>query len=164
LVKGLVYPVPDPRYPFLGIHLTKRYDGEVMVGPNAFLAASRVSYRRTAVSVPDLLSAASYPGLWRFAAGNLRTALGEARRAFSRAAFIAEARTYVPALTAADVIKGPRGIRAQAMDRSGGLIDDFVITGHGRMIFLRNAPSPGATSSLAIAEHVVDQVLDRVTA
>ena len=164
LVKGLVYPVPDPRYPFLGIHLTKRYDGEVMVGPNAFLAASRESYRRTAVSVPDLLSAASYPGLWRFAAGNLRPALGEARRAFTRAAFIAEARTYVPALTAADVIKGPRGIRAQAMDRSGGLIDDFVITGHGRMIFLRNAPSPGATSSLAIAEHVVDQVLDRVTA
>ncbi|WP_230208180.1 L-2-hydroxyglutarate oxidase [Microlunatus sp. Gsoil 973] len=164
LVRGLVYPVPDPRYPFLGIHLTKRHDGEVMVGPNAFLAASRESYRRTAISPRDLVSAATYPGLWRFAAGNARTAIKEARRAFTRSAFIAEAQTYVPALTAADVIRGLRGIRAQAMDRTGSLIDDFVITGHGRMIFLRNAPSPGATSSLAIAEYVVDQALERVAA
>lgn len=162
LIKGLVYPVPDPRYPFLGIHLTKRYDGEVMVGPNAFLSAARESYARVGVSPRDVASAVSYPGLWRFAAGNARTAVQEARRAFTRSAFIAEARTYVPALRTDDVIRGPRGIRAQAMDRSGHLIDDFVITGSGRMIFLRNAPSPGATSSLAIAEYVVDQALERL--
>jgi len=162
LIKGLVYPVPDPRYPFLGIHLTKRYDGQVMVGPNAFLSGARESYSRTGISPRDVASAVSYPGLWRFAAGNIRTALQEARRAFTRSAFIAEARTYVPALRTDDVIRGPRGIRAQAMDRSGHLIDDFVITGSGRMIFLRNAPSPGATSSLAIGEYVVDQALDRL--
>ena len=162
LINGLVYPVPDPRYPFLGIHLTKRYDGEVMVGPNAFLSAARESYSRVGVSARDAVSAVSYPGLWRFAAGNAGTAVQEARRAFTRSAFIAEARTYVPSLTTGDVVAGPRGIRAQAMDRSGHLIDDFVITGSDRMIFVRNAPSPGATSSLAIAEHVVDQALERI--
>lgn len=164
LINGLVYPVPDPRYPFLGIHLTRRYDGEVMIGPNAFLSPARESYRRWGISVRDLASAVSYPGLWRFAAGNAGTALHEAARAFTRSAFIAEARTYVPALQTTDVIKGPRGVRAQAMDRSGRLIDDFVITGNDRMIFVRNAPSPGATSSLAIAEYVVGQALERVDA
>ncbi|MBO0812051.1 MAG: L-2-hydroxyglutarate oxidase [Microlunatus sp.] len=161
LINGLVYPVPDPRYPFLGIHLTKRHDGQVLVGPNAFLSAAREGYRRTSASARDLGSILSYPGLWRFAARNAGTAVREAARAFTRTAFIAEARTYVPDLRAADVIKGPRGIRAQAMDRSGRLIDDFVITGSSRMIFLRNAPSPGATSSLAIAEYVVDRALER---
>lgn len=162
MINGLVYPVPDPRYPFLGIHLTRRYDGEVMIGPNAFLSPARESYRRWSISVRDLASAAAYPGLWRFALGNAGTAFQEAVRAFTRSAFIAEARTYVPALRTADVIKGPRGVRAQAMDRSGRLLDDFVITGNDRMIFVRNAPSPGATSCLAIAEYVVSQALDRI--
>jgi L-2-hydroxyglutarate oxidase LhgO len=161
LINGLVYPVPDPRYPFLGIHLTKRYDGEVMVGPNAFLSLARESYRRTGISAKDIASSIGFPGFWRFARTNIGTAAQEARRAFTKSAFMAEAQTYLPELRPSDVVWGPRGVRAQAMDRSGALIDDFVITGSGRLVHVRNAPSPGATSSLAIAEYVVGEALDR---
>ncbi len=162
LVRGLVYPVPDPRYPFLGVHLTRRVDGEVMLGPNAFLSAGREAYERRRGDVPDLREALGFPGFWRFAARNVPAALREARTAVSRRAFVAEASRYVDGFGPADVVPGPRGIRAQAMDAGGRLLDDFVITGSDRVVHVRNAPSPGATSALAIAEHVVGEALARL--
>ncbi|MEE2061414.1 L-2-hydroxyglutarate oxidase [Rhodococcus artemisiae] len=161
-VRGLIYPVPDPRYPFLGVHLTKRIDGEVMVGPNAFLSPGRETYEGIRGSWRDLRDAAAWPGFWKFATHNLPAASRELRTAMSTRRFVSEAARYVPGLTADDVVDGPRGIRAQAMNADGGLEDDFVITGHGPVVHLRNAPSPGATSSMAIAEHLVDTALERL--
>jgi len=162
LVNGLIYPVPDPRYPFLGVHLTRRVDGAVMVGPNAFLAGGREAYRGLQFSPSDLAEVAGFPGFWRFAAGNVPAAVREVRTVLSRRAFVGAARAYVPELAVADVVPGHRGIRAQAMNADGGLVDDFVITGTRRILHVRNAPSPGATSSMAIAEHVVQQVAGRL--
>jgi L-2-hydroxyglutarate oxidase LhgO len=161
LVRGLVYPVPDPRYPFLGVHLTRHVDGEVMVGPNAFLSPGRESYARSLPVGRDLREALGFSGFWRFAAGNIPAAVREARTATSRRRFVAGAQAYVPEVDPRRVRPGPRGIRAQAMDSRGGLVDDFVITGSERMVHVRNAPSPGATSALAIAEHVVAEALRR---
>ncbi len=155
LVNGLIYPVPDPRYPFLGVHLTKRIDGEVMVGPNAFLAGGREAYGALALVPRDLAEVAGFSGFWRFAAGNIPAAFREGLTVLSRRAFVQAARAYVPELAVADVVPGRRGIRAQAMNADGSLVDDFVITGSRRMLQVRNAPSPGATSSMAIAEHIV---------
>lgn len=155
-VRGLIYPVPDPRYPFLGVHLTKRIDGETMVGPNAFLSFSREGYRGPGIDLQDTAAVVADPGFWRFAARNLPTAAREIRSVVSERRFLREAQRYVPSLAEAGAIRVPRGIRAQAMGRDGTLVDDFVIEHRGRVTHVRNAPSPGATSSLAIAEHVVE--------
>lgn len=155
VLRGLVYPVPDPRYPFLGVHLTKRVDGEMTVGPNAFLSLSRERYRGLGVDVRDLAETLAFPGFWRFAGRNLPTAAREVRTVVSKRLFLREAQRYVPALEGADAVRLTRGIRAQAMDADGGLVDDFRIERASRTVHIRNAPSPGATSSLAIAEHVV---------
>ncbi|HEX4976869.1 MAG TPA: L-2-hydroxyglutarate oxidase [Nocardioides sp.] len=160
LVRGLVYPVPDPRYPFLGVHLTRHVDGEVSIGPNAFLSWGRESYDGRP-RARDLREVVGYAGFWRFAAANLPAAVRETRTVLSRSAFVAAARSYVPEVDPARVRPGPRGIRAQALDRRGRLVDDFVITGTDRLVHVRNAPSPGATSALAIAAHVVDEALGR---
>ncbi len=161
VVRGLVYPVPDPRYPFLGVHLTPRVDGEVMVGPNAVLALAREGYDWRTLSLRDLADALAWPGFRRFARRHWRTGLREVHGSLSRRAFVAAARAYVPELRVADVVPGPSGNRAQALDRSGALVDDFRVHRRGRVVALRNAPSPAATSCLAIAEHVVDEVLGR---
>ncbi|WP_284984540.1 L-2-hydroxyglutarate oxidase [Arthrobacter sp. efr-133-TYG-118] len=161
LVKGLIYPVPDPRYPFLGVHLTKRIDGAILVGPNAFLAGGREAYRRAQVSPADLRAVLGFLGFWRFAAGNLPAAAREARTVINTRAFVREAQKYVPDILPGDVTRGPRGIRAQAMTSDGSLVDDFVITGTSRVLHVRNAPSPGATSSMAIAEHIVAEAMGR---
>lgn len=161
LVRGMVYPVPDPRYPFLGVHLTRRVDGALMLGPNAFLSLGRESYERRRVVPRDVRDAVGFPGFWRFAARNLPAAVRETRTAVSPARFVAEARKYLPSLKTNGVVRGPRGVRAQAMDSRGRLVDDFVITGTNRVVHVRNAPSPGATSALAIAEHIVAEALRR---
>lgn len=158
LVRGLIYPVPDPRYPFLGIHLTKRWDGEVLVGPNAILALDREGYRWRDVDARDLGETLRYPGFLRLARTHWRTGAKEVLQSLSRRAFVTAAQRYVPALDHTQVVRGPAGIRAQALDRSGALVDDFRIEAQGPVVHLRNAPSPGATSSLAIAEHVVAQL------
>ncbi|MBA3780343.1 MAG: L-2-hydroxyglutarate oxidase [Nocardioides sp.] len=163
LVNGLVYPVPDPRYPFLGVHLTPRVDGEVMVGPNAVLALAREGYRWGDVSMRDLREIAGSPGFRRFARKHWRTGVAEMAGSLSRRRFVAAARRYVPELRVDDVVPGPSGIRAQAMDSSGNLVDDFRISVRGPVVALRNAPSPAATSSLAIAEHLVDVALGRTS-
>ncbi len=159
LVRGLIYPVPDPRYPFLGVHLTRHVDGRVSLGPNAFLAPGREAYTRSGWSPRDVAQAVGFAGFWRFAAHNTAAAIREGRTVLSTAAFVREAQKYVPEVRREDVARGPRGIRAQAMNTDGTLEDDFVITGTDRVIHLRNAPSPGATSSLAIAEHIVHTVV-----
>lgn len=161
LVNGLVYPVPDPRYPFLGVHLTPRVDGEVMVGPNAVLALAREGYRWRDVSPRDLAEVVAWPGFRRFARIHWRTGVAEMAGSLSRRRFVAAARRYVPELRTSDVVPGPSGIRAQALDRRGNLVDDFRLTVRGPVVALRNAPSPAATSSLAIAEHLVDAMLGR---
>lgn len=158
LVNGLVYPVPDPRYPFLGVHLTPRVDGEVLIGPNAVLALAREGYGWGTVSARDLAGTVGYRGFARFARAHWRTGLAEMHGSLSRKRFIAAAQRYVPELGVEDVVRGPSGIRAQAMDRDGGLVDDFRIDRLGRVTALRNAPSPAATSSLAIADHLVAEI------
>lgn len=154
-VNGLIYPVPDPKYPFLGVHVTRRIDGGLMIGPNAFLSLSREGYRGLGLNIPDSLAVAADPGFWRFAAANMATAARELPGVLSIEKFVAEAARYVPSLAGADGHRATRGIRAQAMSRDATLVDDFVIDRAGATLFVRNAPSPGATSSLAIAEHLV---------
>ena len=159
LVNGLVYPVPDPRYPFLGVHLTPRFDGEVLVGPNAVLALAREGYRWRDVSPAELAAIARFPGFRRFARQHWRTGLAEMRGSLSKKAYTAAARRYVPELTADDMVSAAAGIRAQALESDGSLVDDFRITRRGAVVAVRNAPSPAATSSLAIAEHLVGVLL-----
>jgi L-2-hydroxyglutarate oxidase len=158
LVNGLVYPVPDPRYPFLGVHVTPRVDGEVFIGPNAVLALAREGYTWRTVSVPDLVGIARTPAFWRFARRHWRTGIREMHGSLSKRRFVAAARAYVPELADDDVVPGSAGIRAQALDSDGGLVDDFRISIRDRVVVLRNAPSPAATSALAIAEHVVSTI------
>jgi L-2-hydroxyglutarate oxidase LhgO len=158
LVRGLIYPVPDPRYPFLGVHLTRRYDDEVLVGPNAVLALAREGYRWHHVSLTDLRDIVTWPGFWALAARHWRAGVREMVGSLSKRVFAGLARRYVPALSARDLIRAPAGVRAQALDRSGGLVDDFRIQVSDRIVLVRNAPSPAATSSLAIAEYIVDRV------
>jgi L-2-hydroxyglutarate oxidase LhgO len=159
LVNRLVYPVPDPRYPFLGVHLTPRFDGEVLVGPNAVLALAREGYRWRDVSPAELAAIARFPGFRRFARQHWRTGLAEMRGSLSKRAYTAAARRYVPELTVEDMVPATAGIRAQALESDGSLVDDFRITRRGAVVAVRNAPSPAATSSLAIAEHLVGVLL-----
>ncbi len=156
LVRGLIYPVPDPRYPFLGVHLTRTVSGELEVGPNAVLALKREGYRRRDVSFRDVGDIVSWPGFWRMAVANWRAGLEEVWGSLSIDAYMRKASRYVPELGAQDVERGRAGVRAQALDRDGSLVDDFRIFETDGVVSVRNAPSPGATSSLAIAEHVVD--------
>jgi (S)-2-hydroxyglutarate dehydrogenase len=158
LVRRLIYPVPDPALPFLGVHLTPRVDGEVLLGPSALLVAARDAYRTFKVRPGDLVETLSWSGTWRMARRWWRTGLRELRMATSRRAFAAEAARYVPDLTAADLLPGPAGVRAQAVGRDGRLVDDFVLSSTRRTVHVRNAPSPAATSSLALAELIVDAV------
>ena len=159
LVRGMVYPVPDPRYPFLGVHFTRRISGELEVGPNAVLALRREGYRRFDLASTDVRALAGYPGFWRMARRHWRTGLREVRGSLSTRAFMRTAQRYVPEIGLADVVRGAAGVRAQAVGRDGSLLDDFRITGSDGVTCVRNAPSPAATSSLAIAEHVADRVL-----
>jgi L-2-hydroxyglutarate oxidase LhgO len=155
LVRGLVYPVPDPTLPFLGVHLTRMVDGSVLVGPNAVLAGALEGYRRTEVSVADLWATVTWPGTWRVARRHWASGAHEVARSLSKRVFVAEARRYVPELGTDDVVPAPAGVRAQAIDRAGALVDDFRLDVSGSTVWVRNAPSPAATSSLAIAEELV---------
>jgi (S)-2-hydroxyglutarate dehydrogenase len=160
-VRGMVYPVPDPRYPFLGVHYTRRVSGELEVGPNAVLALEREGYRRSAVRARDVRDIATWPGFWRMARQHWRTGVTEVRGTLSKRAYMRFAQRYVPDIDVADVARARSGVRAQAVERDGSLVDDFRITHSNGVTNVRNAPSPAATSSFAIAEYVLDQV-DRV--
>jgi (S)-2-hydroxyglutarate dehydrogenase len=157
LVRSLIYPVPDPSLPFLGVHLTRHIDGDVLVGPTALMVGARDAYRLGRVRPRDLAATLAWPGTYRMARRWWRTGLSEMGYAANRAAFVRAARRYVPDLEPADVLPGPSGIRAQALARDGSLVDDFVISHTGRALHVRNAPSPAATSSLAIARLIADR-------
>lgn len=158
LCRALIYPVPDPGLPFLGVHLTRRIDGEVLAGPTALLVGARDAYRLRAVRRRDVLDTATWPGTYRLAARWWRHGLTELMHAASRRAYARAARALVPALRAEDLEPAFAGIRAQAVDRRGSLVDDFVLTRSRRALHVRNAPSPGATSSLAIARYLADRL------
>jgi 2-hydroxyglutarate dehydrogenase len=156
IVNGLIYPVPDPALPFLGVHLTPQIGGEVVLGPSALLVGARDAYDLKTVRRGDLVDTISWPGTWRMMRRWWKTGLQELHLAASRRAFATHAARYVPGLTAADMRPGFAGVRAQAVARDGKLVDDFVISRTDRAVHVRNAPSPAATSSLALAELIAD--------
>ncbi|MDQ8934874.1 L-2-hydroxyglutarate oxidase [Acinetobacter rudis] len=158
-VKGLIYPVPDPKYPFLGVHFTKRIDGQMTIGPNAFISFGRENYDGKTFNLSDIYDFLTYKGFWKFSSKNMSAALRELSTVMSQTNFVAEAAKYVPSLENVSCVPATRGIRAQAMESDGSLVDDFVIRKQGNITHIRNAPSPGATSSLAIAEYIVREVM-----
>ncbi len=159
LVRGLIYPVPDAALPFLGVHLTRRPGGGVWLGPNAVLSLAREGYGRLSFGAHDTFQTLTWVGTWRMMRRYWRTGAGELYRSLSRHAFISEIQRYVPAITPDDVVRAPAGIRAQAVDRDGTLVDDFRLSVRNGVVWVRNAPSPGATSALAIAEELVELAL-----
>lgn len=161
LVRGMVYPVPDPRYPFLGVHFTRRVDGSLEVGPNAFLAFSRDGYGRLSFQPRDVADTLAFGGFWSFARDNWRAGVSELRGVLSRRSYMRAAQRYVPEIGVADVVRAGLGLRAQALERDGSLVDDFVIHSADSVTSVRNAPSPAATSSLAIAEYIVERAFGR---
>jgi L-2-hydroxyglutarate oxidase LhgO len=158
LVRGMVYPVPDPRYPFLGVHFTRRVTGELDVGPNAVLGLKREGYGRRDVDLRDVREILGWPGFWHLAGKHWRTGAKEVLGSLSMRAYLRSAQRYVPELALADVVRGNVGVRAQAVERDGTLVDDFRISHSDGVTSVRNAPSPAATSSLAIAEYVADEI------
>ena len=143
LVNGLVYPVPDPRFPFLGVHFTRRMNDEVWAGPNAVLAFAREGYRRRDIVARDLAETLTYPGFWRLARPYLRTGLAEMWRDAWKPAFVGALQRYVPELQADQLVFGPSGVRAQAVSPDGSMVDDFAIGGTGNVLHVINAPSRG---------------------
>ncbi|XP_030574850.1 L-2-hydroxyglutarate dehydrogenase, mitochondrial [Archocentrus centrarchus] len=166
LVKGNIYPVPDPRFPFLGVHFTPRMDGSIWLGPNAVLAFKREGYKMYDFNAQDFADALSFRGLQKLILRNITYGVGEMYRGVFIGAQVKVLQKYIPELSLSDVIRGPTGVRAQALDRDGNLVDDFVFDGGvgdvgSRVLHVRNAPSPAATSSLAIAEMIADEVESR---
>jgi 2-hydroxyglutarate dehydrogenase len=157
LVRASIYPVPDPDLPFLGAHLTRTIGGDVLLGPSALMVAARDAYRASRIRPRDLTASLGFPGTWRLMGRYWRTGASEMARAASRRIFARDAQRLVPELRPADLVPGPAGIRAQALDRNGELVDDFVVHKTERALHVRNAPSPAATSSLAIARLIADE-------
>lgn len=159
LVRGLIYPVPDQALPFLGVHLTRTIDGDVLIGPNALLAPTREGYSRSTVNARDALDTLTWPGTWRMMRRHWRAGVSEMHRSASRRAFVGGARRFVPELQAEDVRRALAGLRAQAVSRDGTLIDDFCVTRSRNVLWVRNAPSPAATAALAIAEELSSRLV-----
>ena len=160
LVRALIYPVPDPQFPFLGVHFTRRVSGTVDAGPNAVLAFRREGYERTDFSLRDLASSLAFPGFWRMAAQHWRSGLDEFHRSFSKPAFVRALQRLLPELRAEDLIPGGSGVRAQALRRDGTLVDDFQFVPSGKMLHVLNVPSPAATASLVIGRTIVNTAAD----
>ncbi|SCL48610.1 L-2-hydroxyglutarate oxidase [Micromonospora citrea] len=158
LVRGLIYPVPDPQFPFLGVHLTKMIDGSVHAGPNAVLATAREGYSWGRISPRDIWDELTYRGLWALGRRHYRYGLTEVARSLSKKRFAASLARLVPELTPADIVRAGAGVRAQAILPDGGLVDDFLIVEADRQVHVLNAPSPAATSSLEIARHIVSRL------
>jgi L-2-hydroxyglutarate oxidase LhgO len=161
LVKGNIYPVPDPEFPFLGVHFTPRMDGSIWLGPNAVLAFAREGYKFWDINLPELWDAATYPGFFKLATKYWQIGAGEMYRDLVRSAYVKALQRYIPSLTPDDCLPGPAGVRAQAMSVDGSLVDDFVFEGSEGIVHVRNAPSPAATSSLAIGKYIADDAEKR---
>lgn len=156
LVHALIYPVPDPRFPFLGVHFTRRITGRVDAGPNAVLALAREGYRHTNINVRDLAGSLAFPGLWRMARKHWRNAVGEWHRSLSKAAFVRALQRLLPEVAETDLVPGGSGVRAQAVKPDGGLVDDFQFVPSRKVLHVLNVPSPAATASLMIGKEIVD--------
>ena len=161
LVRGNIYPVPDPEFPFLGVHFTPRMDGSIWLGPNAVLAFAREGYEFWDINPPELWDALTYPGFFKLATKYWKIGAGEMYRDLVRSAYVKALQRYIPELTPDDCLAGPSGVRAQAMAADGSLVDDFVFEGADGVVHVRNAPSPAATSSLAIGKYIVDDAEKR---
>ena len=157
MVRALIYPVPDPRFPFLGVHFTRRLDGAVWAGPNAVLAFAREGYLRWTINPKDMWGILSYGGFWIMAAQYWKMGLAEMYRDYVKAAYVKELQRYIPELHAGDILPGPSGVRAQALATDGRLLDDFLIQHGENIVHVLNAPSPAATSSLVLAQMIVDE-------
>ncbi|MEO9485486.1 MAG: L-2-hydroxyglutarate oxidase [Ekhidna sp.] len=162
LVRNLIYPVPDPNFPFLGVHFTRHIDGGIEAGPNAVLAFAREGYTKSQINMKELLGTLFYPGFMRVAYKYWKTGFGEMYRSYSKGAFTRALQELIPEIQKRDLIKGGSGVRAQACDRKGGLIDDFLVVEHDKFINVGNAPSPAATSSLAIGERVAQMTIEKL--
>jgi len=158
LVRNLIYPVPDPEFPFLGVHFTRMIDGSVHAGPNAVLAFKREGYHRTAFDLRDFVDTMTYPGFWRLAARHARAGIEEMRRSFSKGAFVLSLQQLIPEVRAEDLVPSSAGVRAQALRRDGSLVDDFMIVSGPRTTHVCNAPSPAATASLEIGRFIAEQL------
>jgi len=156
LVRSLIYPVPDPQFPFLGVHFTRRIDGSVDAGPNAVLAFRREGYRRRDFNLNELAGALAFPGFWRMAAKNWRSGIQEFQRSFSKPGFVRALQKLVPEVRDNDLVPGGAGVRAQAVKRDGTLVDDFLFVPSGKMLHVLNVPSPAATASLLIGRAIAD--------
>jgi L-2-hydroxyglutarate oxidase len=156
LVRALIYPVPDPRFPFLGVHFTRRITGKVDAGPNAVLALAREGYRHSDVNVRELASSLIFPGFWRMAGRHWRNAMGEWHRSLSKRAFVRSLQTMLPEITERDLVPGGSGVRAQALKPDGTLVDDFQFVPSGKVLHVLNVPSPAATASLMIGKTIVE--------
>jgi (S)-2-hydroxyglutarate dehydrogenase len=158
LVNNLIYPVPDPQFPFLGVHFTRMIDGSIHAGPNAVLSLKREGYQRTSFDLRDFLDTITYGGFWRLAAKHARSGLAEIHRSFSKKAFVRSLQRLIPEVQETDLVPGAAGVRAQALRPDGGLIDDFLIINGPRASHVCNAPSPAATASLEIGRVIVEQI------
>jgi len=161
IVSHLIYPIPDPNLPFLGVHLTKMIDGSVTVGPNAVLGWKREGYNRINLNLKDSIEMLKFPGFWRLVRKNLKTGLGEVKDSFYKPGYLARIQKYCPSLTMADLQPYPTGIRAQAVDESGNLIHDFLFAESSRSLHVCNAPSPAATSAIPIGDYLCNKVKDK---
>jgi (S)-2-hydroxyglutarate dehydrogenase len=162
LVKNLIYPVPDPNFPFLGVHFTRMAKGGVETGPNAVLAFKREGYKKSQINLAELAETLAWPGFQKVAAKYWKTGMGEMYRSFSKAAFTKALQKLIPEIQESDLTEGGAGVRAQACDREGGLVDDFLIIEDANVIHVCNAPSPAATSSLAIGETIAQKAAARL--
>ena len=160
LVKGLIYPVPDPRFPFLGVHYTRNIHGYVEAGPNAVLAWAREGYRKSNVSLGETAGALTFPGFWKMTARHWKTGMREMHRSYSKSVFVNDLKKLIPEIRGEDLEPGGSGVRAQAVSSSGAILDDFHILRGQRALHVLNAPSPGATSSLAIGEYLTDMAVE----
>lgn len=163
LVKHLVYPVPNPAFPFLGVHFTRMVDGSVHVGPNAVLSLKREGYRKGDVNLRDSWDVLTYPAFWKIAFRYISVGLSEMVRSYSQRAFVRSIQRFIPEITADDLVPAPAGVRAQALTRDGRLVDDFIIVRSKRAVHVCNAPSPAATASLVIGEHIVSLMAESYT-
>tara|TARA_B100000073_G_scaffold61697_1_gene45737 strand:- start:1659 stop:2852 length:1194 start_codon:yes stop_codon:yes gene_type:complete len=158
MVNGLIYPVPDPDLPFLGVHFTKRINGEVEAGPNAVMAYSREGYKKFDINLKDMYESFSYPGFWKMVKSNWKTGLSEQYRSLNKLKFVKSLQTLIPSISSQDLTNPGAGVRAQAIDKNGNLLQDFSIVKTNNSLHVLSAPSPGATSSLKIAEHLMKEI------
>ena len=163
LVNGLIYPVPDPRFPFLGVHYTRNIHGQVEAGPNAVLALAREGYQKKNMDLGESLATVTFPGFWKMAMRHWKTGIGELHRSYSKGVFVHDLQRLIPEIQAQDLASGGSGVRAQAVSKTGAILDDFHILRGRSAVHVLNAPSPGATSSLAIGEHVADLAIEAFT-